>query len=364
MGGSIKVGARSAINNRPVAAHLVEKRVALPHSAPPPTSPIVPKRQHTDALTDVGLLALVVIWGVNFSVVKVALEELEPHAFNALRFPLACLVLYIVLRLRRLPLVPERKDWLAIVGVAVLGNVVYQWVFIIGIDETRAGNAAVILATVPVWTAFLSLGLGHERPGPALWAGTVGTLVGMSLVVLGGPSAVDLGGATLRGDVLMIIAAVCWATYTVGSRPLVTRYGALPVTAWTVWVGTVGLLIVGAPSLARMNYAGVSTAAWLAVVYAGIFALAVAYVAWYRGVEKIGSSRTATYSNLIPVVALAVAWVWIGEVPSVLQLLGAAVIIGSLTLARRGPVSAPRSSTPVASGVGVRETRRGSDPRS
>jgi len=275
-------------------------------------------------------------------VVKVALRELDPHAFNALRFPLACLALYVVLRLRALPLVPERKDWPAIVGVAVLGNVVYQWVFIIGIDETRAGNASVILATVPVWTAFLSLALGHERPGPALWAGTVGTLLGMSLVVLGGPSGVDLGGATLRGDVLMIIAAMCWAAYTVGSRPLVTRYGALPVTAWTVWIGTVGLLILGAPSLAGTDYAGVSTGAWLAVVYAGILALAVAYVAWYRGVEKIGSSRTAIYSHLIPVVALAVAWVWIGEVPTILQLLGAVVIIGSLSLARRAPAAAPQ----------------------
>ena len=284
-------------------------------------------------------MALVVIWGVNFSVVKVALEELEPHAFNALRFPLACLALYAVVRVLRLPLVPERKHWPAIVGIAVLGNVAYQWLFILGIDATRAGNASVILATVPVWTAFLSLALGHEKPGPALWAATVGTLAGMALVVLGGPSEVELGGATLGGDVLMIAAAVCWAAYTVGSRPLVTRYGALPVTAWTVWIGTVGLLILGTPSLARTDYRGVSAAAWVAVVYAGILALAVAYVAWYRGVQKIGSSRTAVYSNLIPVVALAVAWVWIGEVPTFLQLLGAAVIIGSLSLARRAPTA-------------------------
>lgn len=295
----------------------------------------------SDRLTYLGLLSLALIWGINFAVVKVGLEELDPLVFNALRFPLAAVALFVVLRARGGALRPELRHVPLLIGLGVFGNVVYQWLFIVGIDNTLAGNASIILATVPVWTALLSLRLGHERPSLLTWLGVIGTLFGMVLVVLGGTGAVGLGVETWRGDLLMVGAAVAWATYTVGSRSMVLRYGALPVTAWTVWIGTPGLLLIAVPGLSRTSFGDVSLAGWGTVVYAGFLALAVAYVAWYRGVERIGSSRTAVYSNLVPVVALVTAWLWLGETPSPLQALGAAVIIGSLSLTRLSPAVRP-----------------------
>jgi len=298
----------------------------------------VPKTGHSDALTDLGLLCLVVIWGVNFSIVKFALVELDPLAFNALRFPLACVALYVALRLRGLSLRPAAEDIPALVALGLFGNVVYQWLFVVGIDATLAGNASIILATVPVWTTVLSRRLGHERPEPAVWLGVLGTLLGMVLVVAGSASDIGVGANTLKGDTLMIFAAISWAIYTVGSARLVRQYGALRVSAWTIWIGTIGLLVIGGPALTRTPYRAVSGSTWGAVLYAGFLALALAYVAWYRGVEKLGSSRTAVYSNLVPVVALVAAWLWLGERPSVLQLLGGAMVIGSLTVTRLTPV--------------------------
>jgi drug/metabolite transporter (DMT)-like permease len=72
------------------------------------------------------------------------------------------------------------------------------------------------------------------------------------------------------------------------------------------------------------------------VAYAGILAIGLAYFLWYRGVQRIGNSRTAAYSNLTPVVALAVAWAWLGEAPGILQILGAGVVLGGLSLTRLG----------------------------
>ncbi len=288
----------------------------------------------SDLLTDLGLLALAIIWGVNFVVVKFALSVIEPLAFNALRFPLACLVLYWVLRARGDSLVPRKKDVGTLIGLGILGHVLYQLVFIYGLDLTLAGNASVLLATSPVWTAMLAAGLGHERPGLWVWIGAAGTLAGMALVVVGGGGGLELGGNTLPGDLLMILAAVAWALFTVLARPLVLEYGPLRVTAWTVWIGAVGLILLGVPTVSRMDFGAVPLGAWAAVGYAGVFALAVAYVAWYRGVEKLGSSRTAVYSNVVPIVALLTAWIWLGEVPTGPQVAGAALVIGSVTLAR------------------------------
>lgn len=289
----------------------------------------------SDPATDLGLLSLALIWGINFSVIKVGLEELHPLAYNALRFPLAAGVLLLLLRMRPGPRPPiRREDWSRLVGLGILGNVAYQLLFIFGIDATLAGNAAILLATTPVWTTILSTALGHERPPTSAWLGVGATLAGMVLVVLGGERRVGMGGDTLIGDVMMVGSSVVWSVYTVGGRNLTRRYGSLRVTGWTLWVGTLGLVPMGVPFLLETPLDRVSPMAWGSVVYAGVFAIGLAYALWYRGVRRLGSSRTAVYSNLVPVVALVVAWAWLGERPSLLQVLGALAVIGGLTVAR------------------------------
>jgi drug/metabolite transporter (DMT)-like permease len=290
---------------------------------------------------------MAVIWGVNFPLIKVALLELPPLAFNALRFPLASLTVLLILWGKGPVPWPERADVPRIVGLGILGNLVYQGFFIFGLDATSAGNASILLATTPVWTLALSTLRGHERPKATVWVGISSTLLGMVLVVAGGGLSVGFRGATLRGDLLMVGAAMTWSLYSVGSRRMVHKYGSLPTTAWTLWTGSVGLILVGLPSLFGVPLRGISSLAWTGVVFAGVLAIGLAYLLWYRGVQRIGNSRTAAYSNLTPVVALAVAWVWLGEVPRLLQLGGAAVVLVGLTLARLG--GEQRSRPPGAS---------------
>lgn len=277
---------------------------------------------------------MVTIWGVNFSVVKLALGTLSPLAFNALRFPLAALVVLLVLRSRGALPRPDRRDLPRVLGLGLLGNVAYQLLFIFGLAATRAGTASVLLASTPILTAVLSAGLGHENLDRQVWLGLVSTVAGIGLVVYGGADA-GVGEHTLRGDLLMIGAALAWAVYTVGSRDLVRRYGAVAPTAWTLWSGTVVLVAIGTPAVLSTGLRTLSSGTWLAIVYAGALSIGLAYVIWYYGIQRIGSTRTAVYANLVTVMALAVAWVWLGEIPRWTQLVGAAVIIGGVTLARR-----------------------------
>jgi len=288
------------------------------------------------ASTELGLLVMALIWGINFPFIKTSLVELPPLAFNGLRFPLAALTVFLALRLRGGVSWPEKEDWPRLVVLGVLGNMVYQGFFIFGMNATFAGNASILLATTPVWTLAFSTLRGHENPGALVWFGILATLSGMSLVVLGGGIAIGIQSSTLKGDLLMIGAAITWSAYSVGSRGMVQKYGSLPVTAWTLWVGSLGLVILGLPSLLQTPFEQVSPFAWFGVGYAGILAIGLAYVLWYRGVQRIGNSRTAAYVNLTPVVALAVAWLWLGEIPQPLQLLGAVVVLTGLALARLG----------------------------
>jgi drug/metabolite transporter (DMT)-like permease len=315
----------------------------------PAFAPATPPLTH--ATTDLGLLTMALIWGANFPLIKASLAELPPLAFNALRFPLAALTVFLVLRARgRIPW-PQRVDIPRIVGLGIAGNVVYQGFFIFGLDATLAGNASILLATTPVWTLALSTLLGHERPGTPVWLGILGTLLGMILVVSGGNLSVDMGASTLGGDLLVVGAAVTWSVYSVGSRRMVHKYGSLPVTAWTLWVGSAGLVLMGLPSLFSSPVHRASPLAWAGVAYAGILAIGLAYILWYRGVQRIGNSRTAAYSNLTPVVALAVAWVWLGETPGSLQLAGAGVVLAGLSLTRLGGKRPAEGENPSAKGA-------------
>lgn len=292
-----------------------------------------PRRRH-DLTIDLGLILTAVIWGMNFPVVKAVLREVEPLAFNALRFPCAALAIWVLLKAQGRRLMPARKDWRTVIALGTAGHIVFQVCFIYGLDLTLTGNAALLLSTVPVWVLLISAAVGWERFNLSILFGALATLAGMVILVTGGSH--QMGGARF-GDLLVLGAALSWSVYTVFGRRMTKRRGVLEMTAWTLWAGLPLIVLMGIPDLLRTDWGAVSAGAWLGIVYAGVFAIAVAYLLWYRGVRTIGQSRTSVYQNLVPVIALAGAWLWLEEMPAPQQLMGAAVILAGVVVARRSP---------------------------
>jgi drug/metabolite transporter (DMT)-like permease len=297
------------------------------------------------AITYAALAALILIWASNFSVVKYALRDFAPLAFNGLRFALASVLIWLTVKLGGRTTTFERRDWPALIGLGILGNTVYQVFFVYGIDWTLAGNASLMLATTPIFTTLLSVAFRQERIGLAAWSGAILSFLGIALVVLGADRAVGFTAGTVRGDLTVLAASVAWSAYTVGSSPLVRRYGALPVTAVTMWTGCVGLVALSVPAFLSQDWSAVRPVSWLALLFSGALAIALAYFIWYYSVRQIGNTRTAVYSNLIPVVALLIAWLTLGEKPAWLQVVGAAGIVGGTILVRLGRIE--RAATPL-----------------
>ena len=271
---------------------------------------------------------------MNFPVVKAVLREMEPLAFNALRFPCAAFAVWFLLKAQGRRLMPYRKDWLTVIALGAAGHVIFQICFIFGLDLTLTGNAAILLSTTPVWVLLISAALGRERFNASILVGVLGTLAGMVILVTGGSHEM---GSARGGDFLVLGAAVSWSVYTVFSRRMTKRRGVLEMTAWTLWAGLPFIILMGIPDLIRTDWGAVSAGAWLGIVYAGVFAIAVAYLLWYRGVRAIGQSRTSVYQNLVPVIALIAAWLWLSEMPTPQQLAGAGVILAGVVVARRSP---------------------------
>ena len=299
---------------------------------------------HGITVTDLLLLVMALIWGVNFVVVKFATSVFAPLAFNALRVGLAVVVLGAIVQVGAHAL-PRGRDLRALLGLGFLGNGAYQILFHEGISRTRAGDAALLIAAAPAFMAIIGWLRGSERTAPRGVAGIVLSLVGILLVVFGDSAAGVAGGSAIIGDLLILVACLCWSLYTVLLQPFTERVDGIPLSAVTMAGGAVPLLLVSLPSLARTEWSSVTPGAWSAVAYSGLLALALAYLFWYRGVKVLGPTRTGMYANLQPVITLVAAWATIGETPHLLQLIGAGCIMGGLVLTRIGR---PRITTPVA----------------
>jgi len=287
---------------------------------------------------DLLMLSVSLIWGINFSVLKVVLESMTPLAFNGLRFSLATAVMLIILVWRGESFRIARRDALPIFMLGVVGHTLYQVVFITGMARTTPANASLLMATSPIFVVIYGAVLGIERPNHWTWIGILLSFLGI-LLLIGGSGGVSLGAAHLLGDLLVLIAAMLWAAYTTGSKPLLARYTPLKLTTLSMVAGAVPLVIICIPQLRAQDWGAVGPGAWAGVFYSAIFSVVLAYLAWYTSVQRVGSARTAVYSNLTPVVAIIVAWVALGQALAPLQIVGALVVLTGVMVTRRGRIA-------------------------
>ena len=278
------------------------------------------------------MLAVALIWGLNFSVTKGAFARFPPLAFTGVRFALASLLLIPLVRHLegRQPL--SRDALFRLVVLGVVGNTVYQLAFISGLARTTASNSALILASMPSIVALVAAALGLETVRPRVLAGVLLASTGVVLVVAA--RGEGFGGGSLAGDLLSLAAVLCWAGYTLGLRRMPEGVSPLRVTAITTVAGTPGLILAGLPEMLAMDWTGVGWAGWAALGYATIFSLVLAYLLWNRSVQEVGASRTVVYMCLTPLIAVAGAAVLLGERPRPLQAVGAVLVIGGVLLTR------------------------------
>ncbi|MEZ5317979.1 MAG: DMT family transporter [Vicinamibacterales bacterium] len=300
-------------------------------------------------VVDLLLALMVLIWGVNFSVLKVAFREIPAAPFNAVRLALAVAVfLGAIAAARRGPRHPgdartvrsvfvtdtpvTARDVRDLVLLGLVGHFLYQIGFVGGVAATSVSNAALIIGTTPVVVTCLAAAIGRERLSPLHWAGVVLSLVGIYFVV-GVRSS--FGGASVHGDLLMAGSVLCWSAYTVGAGRLMARHSPLFVTGVTMAIGMVPYVIWAGPAMRQVDWTGVSAWTWGALVFSALFALNVCYLIWYIAVRQIGPSRTAIVSNLVPIAAMIVAAVWLREPVTRTKVAGAVLVLAGVALTRR-----------------------------
>jgi drug/metabolite transporter (DMT)-like permease len=283
-------------------------------------------------LTEFSVILAAIFWGTNFAATKFAALSIPPLLLVAFRFCAGGLLMYGVLRL----LEPEsrlgRKDLFPMAALGCLGVGTAQTGFTFGLSMTSAASTGLIFSTAPVWGMLLGSVLGHERPTGRGVVGVALSIVGVGVVFYEGLGA---GSTSLIGNLWVLLAAVSVGVYTVLSVPLLERHTPLTVATYPILFGGPFVLLLSSPQLLNLGWGSVGVGVWAAVGYSAVFATAFAFVGWQRGISRIGANRTLIYQYLITAVGVASGIVFFGERLGVEKVVGGAVILLGVYLARR-----------------------------
>ena len=273
-----------------------------------------------------------VLWASAFAGIRAGLAGYEPQHLVLLRFLTASLMLLVLAPFMGVRL-PDRKDLRQLALLGFTGITAYNLALSYGETNVSAGAASLLINTGPIFTAILAALLLTEPLTRWGWMGLLVSFSGAGVIAFGSGDTLTLNPWAL----LVLLAAALQATSFIIQKPLAPLYKPFEITCYAIWTGTL-FSLVALPGLSE----AVRTApldATLAVIYLGICPAALAYVSWAYVLLRLPAGQASSFLYIVPILAFVIAWIWLGEVPEVLTLVGGCLALGGVviinTLGRR-----------------------------
>jgi drug/metabolite transporter (DMT)-like permease len=297
-------------------------------------------------LTPVAAFFTALAWSGSWITGKLAVTGAPPLEISTVRFVIAAVVLGGITLATRSDL--GRGSLWPVALAGFLGYCAYNAFVFVGLTMAPASDGALIVPTmIPVLTALAATFIG-ERLTAMKIAGFAVASLGVALVIAAGQSANEVSTTRLVGDLLMVLGAICWATYTVlGTIAMRTR-SPLAVVTIAAPVGALCLIPLGFLEKGYADVPSWSLSVWLNDLYLALIGSVASFILFYWVVRRVGAGIAAMTSYLVPVLTLAMAVVLLGDRPQPLQLLGGVVILAGVRLAT---LRLTREGPPIAEGA-------------
>ena len=290
------------------------------------------------------LLGTTTAFGFSFVATKFALRGFEPLLIALLRFSLAGAILFLLWRLRGGRERLSRRELARLAALGFVSLTVYFTFENLGIARTSASDAAILIGAIPIFVSVLNVFTLHERNSGAQWTGILLSFAGVvALIELGARGA---GGSTLLGNLLVLGASLAAAVYNVAARRLLVTRSALFVTTFQNLFGALFMLPLAVAEALLVGVRSPTAQATGAVAYLVLACSVCGYLLLNYGLRFIEASKASVFINLTPVVAVAAAYVLLGERFTAGQLVAAVVVVAGVWLANRGGRVSPAAEAP------------------
>jgi drug/metabolite transporter (DMT)-like permease len=283
------------------------------------------------------LVLMAMFWGGAFIGTRVATSEMTPPAAALWRYVVATSALVAWALLIEGALAPlSSRQWIAVCLMGLTGVALFNIFFMFGLARVPASRGSLIMALNPAITLLGAVLFLHDRLTRDKVLGVVIALVGVSVVLARGNPLGLFQGHVGPGELLLLVCPVAWAAYTLIGKKMLGDLSPLAATAYAALIGT-AMLAVFAAATGDLAVPHASLRSWLAMLFVGLFGTAVAFVWFYEGVRRIGPARTSVFINLVPVFAVVLGVLLLGEPLEISMLVGGALVIVGVLLLNRAP---------------------------
>ncbi len=282
------------------------------------------------------LVIQLLLSGGNYIIANAAAQTIPPPNLTFLRTIISGIVFLLYTLYARLPFRYKGRDLTLLIFLGLISVTLNQFVFLYGMKYTTATEGALFYALTPIFVMLLSRKYLNEKITTTKIAGTAMAFTGVVVVILSKGSFADNGFHLqlehVKGDALIFVAVVSWATYTTLGRKLIIEYGAINATVFTALFGTIIYAPIGVWSSVGYNYGGLSGGQWMQVLYLSLGTSIAGYVLWYYALGKIEASKVAVFTNGQPVITAIMAYLFLDQGLSVAFAVGAVITIGGVVI--------------------------------
>ncbi|MBS9803555.1 EamA family transporter [Bacillus toyonensis] len=262
----------------------------------------------------------IIIWGTAFPAIRMGLESYTPEHLTLLRLLIASSILLVFSFIYKLRL-PDLKDIPAIFIFGALGFTIYHIALNYGEKTVNAGSASLIVSVTPIVTAILASVFLNEKMKLNGWIGSVISFIGIALISFSQGDSIQLNS----GGLFVLLAAVSESLFFVFQKSYLKKYGFLPFTVYTILSSTICMLIFSPGVYQEILASPIEVN--LSVIYLGVFPTVLPYIALAYIISHAGASEATSSLYLTPVTACFVAWIWLGEVPTFVSIIGGGITI-------------------------------------
>ena len=291
-----------------------------------------------DRRTLAGLVALTLMWGVNWPMMKFSLREITPLWFRALTMAGGAAGLMLFFLLRGVDMRLPRTEALRVLWLALPNIIGWHFFSILGLQELASGRAAILGFTMPVWTVGIGLLIAHQRMTPRVWISVVAAVAAVAL--LSAQEFARIAGRPL-GVVWMQLAAISWATGTLMMRRTATTLPTEAVTVWMMTMGAAFFWIVAPLTEPVPDPRAFSLPMWGSLLYGVFLNYGYAQVLWFGLARKLPPAASAFSIMAVPLVGTLSAMAIVGETPHAADYVAAVAITVAILSALLPPRKTP-----------------------